>query len=83
MRSAAIMKGKITNSLKPPLTKRPSEEGLELNEMPGSGACLRPKKLIDYLRWVAYQGGEEAEAGMRGRGGEGVEVAHWWSAFIW
>ena len=38
------MKGKITYSLKPPLTKRPSEVGYwKLNEMPGSSACLRQK----------------------------------------
>ena len=38
------MKGKITYSLKPPLTKRPSEVGYwKLNEMPGSSECLRQK----------------------------------------
>ena len=62
------MKGKISNSLKPPLTKTPSEVGLELNEMPGIGACLRQKKLIGYLRSVVYQGGEEEGAGRTGGG---------------
>ena len=38
------MKGKITYSLKPSLTKRPSEVGYwELNEMPGSAECLIQK----------------------------------------
>ena len=42
---------KLTNSLKPPLTKRPSEVGYwEPNEMTGSGGALRQKKLIGYLR---------------------------------
>ena len=46
LKSSAIMKGAITNSLKPPLTKRLSEVGYwELNEMPGSGGCLRQKHL--------------------------------------
>ena len=46
LRSSVIMKGKITNSLRPPLTKRPSEVGYcELNEMLGSGGCLRQKNL--------------------------------------
>ena len=40
------MKGKITNSLKPPLKKRPSEVGYwEMSEMSGSGGCLRQKKI--------------------------------------
>ena len=53
LRSSTIMEGKIINSLKPPLTKRASEEGYcKLNEMPRSGGCLRQKKLIGYLRWV-------------------------------
>ena len=53
LRSSAIMKGKITNTLKPPLTKWPSEVGYcELNEMSRSGGCLRQKKFISYLRWV-------------------------------
>ena len=43
---SAIMKGKITNSLNPPLTKRPSDVGYwELNEMPGRGVCLRQENL--------------------------------------
>ena len=38
------MKGKMTNSLKPPLTKTPSEISYwELNEMPGTGVYLRQK----------------------------------------
>ena len=43
------MNGKITNSLKPPLTKRFSEESYwKLHEMPGrgSGGYLTQKKLI-------------------------------------
>ena len=48
-----IMKVKITNSLNPPLTKRVCEVGYwELNEMLGSGGCLRQKKHIGYLRCV-------------------------------
>ena len=44
----AIMKGKITNSLKSPLSERPSEVGYwEMNEMSGSGGCLRQKRLIN------------------------------------
>ena len=36
------MKDKITDSLKPPLMQRPSMVGYcKLNEMPGSGECLR------------------------------------------
>ena len=36
------MKGKTTYSLKPPLTKRPSEVGYwKLDEKPESGECLR------------------------------------------
>ena len=39
-----IAKCKITGSLKPPLTKRPSEVGYcQLSEMPGSSECLRQK----------------------------------------
>ena len=38
------MKGEITDSLKPPLTKKPSEVGYwKLNEMPGSSECPRQK----------------------------------------
>ena len=38
------MKGKITDSLKPPSTKSPSEVGYwKLNEIPGSSKCLRQK----------------------------------------
>ena len=41
------MKDKITNSCMPSLTKRPSELGYwKMHEMPGSGECLRQKKLI-------------------------------------
>ena len=41
------MKGKTTDSLKPPLTKSPSEVGYwKLNEIPGSGECLRQKHLF-------------------------------------
>ena len=51
LRSSAIMRGKLTNSLKPPLTKRTSDIGYwKLNEMPGSSGCLRQTKLIGYLR---------------------------------
>ena len=51
LRSSGIMKGKVTSSLKPPLTKNSSEVGYwKLNKMPGSGGCLRQKKLIGYLR---------------------------------
>ena len=44
------MKNEITNSLKPPLTKRLSEVGYwKLNEIPGSGECLRQKnQLVDF-----------------------------------
>ena len=43
---SSIMKGKITGSLKPQLTKRPSEVGYwELNGIPGSGEYLREKNL--------------------------------------
>ena len=50
-KSRSIMKGKISNSLKPPLTKRTSEiDYWNLNDIPGSGECLRQKKLIGYLR---------------------------------
>ena len=45
------MKGKITNSLKPPLTKRAFEVGYwKLNEMPGSGGCLKQKTTYRILR---------------------------------
>ena len=45
------MEGKIINSLKPPLTKRASEEGYcKLNEIPGSGGCLRQKKTYRLLK---------------------------------
>ena len=38
------MKGKTTDSLKSLLTKSPSEFGYwKLNEMPGSGECLKQK----------------------------------------
>ena len=41
-----ILKGTITNSLKPPLAKRPSEvDYWKLNEMTGSVGCLRQKNL--------------------------------------
>ena len=51
LRSSAIIKVKITNSLKPPLTKRPCEVGYwELNEMLGSGGCLRQKKPYRLLK---------------------------------
>ena len=47
LRSSAIVKGEITSSLKPSLTKRSSEVGYwELNEMPGGIECLRQKYLI-------------------------------------
>ena len=50
------MKGKLTNSLKPPLTKRPSEVGYwELNEMTGSGGTLRQKKLKVRLLKVSHK----------------------------
>ena len=53
--SSAIMKGKIINSLNPPLMKRPSEVGYwELIEMPesrvGWGRCLRQKKTYRLLK---------------------------------
>ena len=39
-----IIKGKITDSLKPPLTKRLSEVSYwKLNEMPGSSECPKQK----------------------------------------
>ena len=45
------MKGKITYSLKPLLTKRPSKVGYrKRNDMPGSSECLRQKQ----------QGGEKS-----------------------
>ena len=48
------MKGKRTNSLKPPLTKSPSEIGYwELNEVPRSGGCLRQKPYM--LPKVSYK----------------------------
>ena len=44
--SLAIMKDKITDSLKAPLTKRPSAVGYrKLNKIPGSGECLRQKNI--------------------------------------
>ena len=47
------MKGKITDSLKPPLTKRPSEVGCwKLNEMPESGECLRQKRQNSWISEV-------------------------------
>ena len=46
-KSRSIMKGKISNSLKPPLTKRTSEiDYWKLNDIPGSGECLRQKNLL-------------------------------------
>ena len=47
-----ILKGKTFESLKPPLTKRPSELGYwKLNEMPGSSVCLRQKtSIFEFLR---------------------------------
>ena len=46
LKLSSIMKGKITESLKPQLTKRPSEVGYwELNGIPGSGEYLREKNL--------------------------------------
>ena len=40
------MKGKVTNGLKPTLPKRPSEAGYwKLNEILGSGGCVRQKNL--------------------------------------
>ena len=46
LRKSAIMKGKITNSLKPPLTNRLCEVGYwEQNEIPESGGCLTQKDL--------------------------------------
>ena len=51
LRSSANMKGKISNSLNPPLTKMPSELSYwGLNDMPGISGCLRQGKPIDYLR---------------------------------
>ena len=45
------MKRKLTNSLKPRLTKNPSELGYwELNEMLGTSGCLRQREPIGYLR---------------------------------
>ena len=39
------MKGKIPNSFKPPLTKRPlGVDHWKLNEMQGSGECLRQQR---------------------------------------
>ena len=48
------MKGKITDSLKPPLTRRPFEVGYwKLNEMPGGGVWLRQKH--QFLRKKQYE----------------------------
>ena len=47
-RWSAIMKGKITNSLKPPLTKRPFEVCCwTLNDMPESGGWGRTLSMQD------------------------------------
>ena len=44
--STKIMKNKINNTFKAPLTKRFSEVGYwELNEVPGSDGCMRQKNL--------------------------------------
>ena len=53
------MKGKIIDSLKPSLTKRPSELSYwKLNEMPGSSECLRQKHQFwnfwGKTIWVSY-----------------------------
>ena len=46
-----MMKCKISNSLKPPLTKRPSEEGYwELNEMLQSDGCVKQQKTYGLLK---------------------------------
>ena len=55
LRRSAIMKGKITNSLKPPLTKRLFKVGYwKLNEISGSGGCLRQKR-TDRLLKVSHK----------------------------
>ena len=49
------MEGKITDTLKPLLTKRSSEVGYwKLNEMPGRGECLRQKVSI-LEKWEKWQ----------------------------
>ena len=75
LRESAIMKGKITNSLKPPLMKRPSEAGYwELNEMPGSGGCLRQKKTRKVINfWISeVKQYEETLANEQSQNGRGV-----------
>ena len=47
------MRGKTTYSLKPPLTKRPSEVGYwKLDEMPESGECLRQNQTADLVTFT-------------------------------
>ena len=62
------MKGKITDSLKPPLTKTPSEVGYwKLNEMPESGECLKEKH--QYLNfWRKEIGNYANEQSQNGKG---------------
>ena len=63
------MKGKITDSLKPPLTKRPSERGYwKLNEMLGSGECLRQKHQFLNFWGKTY---EETMANKQSQNGRG------------
>ena len=64
-----IMEGKITYSLKPPLTKRPSEVGYwKLNEMPGSSECLRQKHqflIFEVKQYEETMANEKIQIGRR------------------
>ena len=52
------MKGKITDSLKPPITNRPSEVCYrKLNEMPESGERLRQKQYEETMANEQSQNG--------------------------
>ena len=64
------MKGKITDSLKPPLTKRPFEEYYwKLNEMPGSTECLRQKdQFLNFWSKKQYVETMVNEQSQNGRG---------------
>ena len=75
LRESAIMKVKITNSLKPPLMKRPSETGYwELNEIPGCGGCLRQKKTRELINfWISeVKQFQETLANEQSQNGRGV-----------
>ena len=65
------MEGKITDSLKPPLTKRPSKVGYwKLNEMTGSSDCLIQKhQFVNFWGktiWGKYGKTSKAKMGEEG-----------------